>query len=351
MKLLIVGGTFDEYSGRASSIINTLDDMLMDVFDGETVNGGNLIDLDDAYTKIGKFGAVVWMPNVSNKEEKYLKYIKKHYPKVILISSKRIVEKNYTDHEVVGRLLDSRSAAGITIKSVDSRYVFELLDPIGNSWYKGGSVRALGLALMDRLEALAASVRVPSICVGPRNDNVIIEPRFLDSVRRLSRQFDSKTRAHYPQRFMGNAATRINHLFPGAKRNSPIYVTKRNVNKAEIESSQFVQVSYDHVHREVSYFGEEKPSVDSAIQWSLFQELPNVNYMVHGHVYCDGAPFTKEFATCGSLEEIDHVLSMTDEYDHNFVINLKGHGCTIFAKDIDYLDTHEFYPRPFLEQQ
>jgi hypothetical protein len=43
------------------------------------------------------------------------------------------------------------------------------------------------------------------------------------------------------------------------------------------------------------YYGNKKPSVDTPVQLMIYQNAPAINYMIHGHYYVYGAPFTKSF--------------------------------------------------------
>ena len=73
--------------------------------------------------------------------------------------------------------------------------------------------------------------------------------------------------------------------------------------------------------------------------------MPNVNYMLHAHVYVDGAPYSDYPVPCGAIEEVDKILGLVDPNDTDFAINLLGHGSIVFAKDVEYLKDIKYIAR------
>jgi hypothetical protein len=127
-------------------------------------------------------------------------------------------------------------------------------------------------------------------------------------------------------------------------------MSRRNVDKTIIASAEFVETT-NSASGDTLYLGNQKPSVDSPVQLRLYERYQNVNYIVHGHVYVKGAPFTDGNIPCGFLEELEEVVSkFPDSSAGNFVLNLRGHGCLILANDLAYLTGHEFLSRPLFEE-
>jgi hypothetical protein len=87
----------------------------------------------------------------------------------------------------------------------------------------------------------------------------------------------------------------------------------------------------------VGYYGGHKPSVDSPIQLQLFDYYSDVTYMLHGHVYVEGAPYTVHRLPCGSIEEYSEIIDLYPKEATNFVVNLSGHGFLALASDLGYL--------------
>lgn len=357
MRIAIIGGTFNIGEGKASHIVHNLAISARHKYKGKdqfvfSINGGNLEDLDGLipWLKMHKYDCLIWMPNIDNKEDKILPTIKKQYPNLLLVQSKRVVEKSYTDFEIVKRLLDSHSSLGIRITRPDE-YQFEVLDPLGNSWNEPASLDVMSNVLFGRIKELLALHRKASTQSSELQSSVEVEPEFLDAVKYLGGEFTKYVLAVNPNRFLGNASTRCCHGFPSARKGDVIYMSKRNVDKTIISNDQFVAVGASE-GESVLYGGSNKPSVDTPIQQLLYQAYPNVNYMVHGHVYVEGAPMTDKNIPCGFIEEVNEVIDLVpDTQSTNFVINLLGHGCLIFAESIEYLTAHKFKSRPHLEKQ
>lgn len=347
MKVGIVCGTFDERIGKASYFGEVLGRVLGDNFNTKIINGGNLSALDIDFKQ---FNALVWMPNISNDEDKILPIIKSSNPKMVLISSKRIIEKSYTDFDVVGRLLKSRSALGIAIRK-NEEYQFKLIDPLGNCHIDTNDISTLAEALSNRLKEILTLTRVGSKKIGDVRP-FEIDKDFLKFVEYSADEFSKYVNAINPERFLGNASmrsTRCTYGFPATKDGERIFVTRRNIDKRLIGDSGFVEVANNEDI--VEYYGEHKPSVDTPIQVRLFNHYRNIKYIVHGHVYIDSAPYTESKVPCGFIEEFDEIVDLYEDPNiEQFVVNLKGHGCLILSNNVEGLyRMSEFKSRPFLE--
>lgn len=354
MRIAIIGGTFDQGKGKASYLV---EELLVSaakhygIGSLNAINGGNLEALDGLvpWLKEHKYDCLIWLPNIDNKEDKILPTIKQQYPNLLLVQSKRVVEKAYTDFEMVKRLLDSHSSLGIRITRPDS-YRFEIIDPLGNSWNKPAPLSEVGEILWGRIDELLKLTRKPAKYSETLPQSVALEPEFIDAVTYLGGEFTKYVMAVNPDRFLGNASTRCCHGFPSAKKGDVIYMSKRNVDKTIISSNQFVPVKALESNA-IHYGGENKPSVDTPIQQLLYNAYPNVRYMVHGHVYVKGAPMTERNIPCGFLEEVSEVTNLYSNMEStNFVLNLRGHGCLILSDNIEYLTSHKFISRPHLEK-
>lgn len=126
MRTLVVGGTFDREGGKPSKIVGLLAQSL----GWDVLNGGRLEDIESLDFK--NYDTLLWMPNIDNSEQKIIPEIKAKNQTLLLISSKRVVEKDYTEFDVVTRLLKTKSNLGIMITQENGTYRFRLLDPLGN---------------------------------------------------------------------------------------------------------------------------------------------------------------------------------------------------------------------------
>lgn len=341
--MFVVVGTFDQNQGRPSSIGR----QIIAHLDCEGINGGNLRELDLDFSQ---FDALLWMPNIDNSEDKLISRIKAKNRKLLLISSKRCVETEYHESDVVGRLLKTRSNLGIMIEK-EGRYRFKLLDPLGNIFCDTTDLEELCQSLLQRVEFLLSLTRWSSSQVAEIRD-FSISPEFLDIVRSYGDEFSKFVNAINPNRFLGNAATRCSHGFPAQRQGERIFVSRRNVDKQGMGEKDFVETSLviSTMANQVGYYGNQKPSVDTPVQLLLFDYYPAVHYMIHGHVYVKGAPMTKSKIPCGYLEEFVEVAHLFPSPDSkNFAINLRGHGCLIMASDLEFMRQVELQGRSFPE--
>ncbi len=338
MKILVVGGNFDNDFGSSSSVINKIFDALKQEFskkgfkDVQLLNGGSMNQLKSIDFK--SLDVLFWAPNISNDEEKIIPDIKSVNQKLFLISSKRVVEKEYKPSDVVGRLLKTKSNLGIMITK-DNLYNFQLLDPLGNSYCNSQKIEVLANSIVDRVLFVKNLSRIGSKKVGNKRDFEINE-KFLEFVRYSGEEFTKYVNAINPNRLLGNASTRCMFGFPAEKQNERIFVTQRNVDKALIETQGFVEVTTSEDC--VKYFGDKKPSVDTPIQVRLFNYYRNINYMVHGHVYIENAKMTENKIPCGYVEEFEEIKELFPNRDEKIIlVNLRGHGCLLMSESVDDL--------------
>ena len=150
MNNLIVGGTFDAAGGRPSVIVSQLHTELGDGW--RMMNGGTLAALKEcALTAVGDdhLGWLIWMPNISNDEEKILPLFLKSNPDLQLIQSKRVVEKSYTVRDIQARLQASGAKLCIMITQENDRYVFSLVDRNGQVLETTPDISQLGSVLKN----------------------------------------------------------------------------------------------------------------------------------------------------------------------------------------------------------
>lgn len=342
-KTLLVGGTFDAKGGKPSGLISKIGSQLGCPY----INGGML---DMLYKlNFSDLKVLLWFPNIDNSEDKILPLIKDSYPTLLLVQSKRITGNNYSEGDVVGRLLKSRSNLGVIFREVENLYHFQLIDPLGNEYVFTNSVPDFVYALENRINYLLSLTRIRSkTIVADSSVSLPVSPEFVEIIREYGEEFTKYVNAVNPNRLLGNASTRCAKGFPAQRLENSYLVSRRNVDKTTLSENDFVQVAKDEDH--VTYFGNVKPSVDTPIQIRLFNYYSNINYMIHGHVYVKHANFTKSKVPCGYIEEFEEIKEVfPDPLTQNFCINLSGHGCLILANDLSYFKGIELVGRPFPE--
>ena len=346
-KILIVGGTWNEKGGMPSSIIKKMH-KIMNV--ANVHNGGNYNDLRKIIESTPKYEYVFWFANVENNDLAKIRNVKDYNPKCMLITSKRNDNNKYTYEELLQRALSQKANLCFEFSKVaDKLFNIRVFDPLGCVWYDGTNIDEAIKATLNRLEYLKSVTRKPSINVGEALNIEFTETdkKFLEFVRESGETFH-RLMCLPPdvKRFVGNASlrfkepTRCMSGFPAIRKDDIVLISRRNVDKTGISEKDFVACYLEDGN--VAYRGENKPSVDSPVQLRLFKQLPNIDYILHGHCYVEDAPMTSMAIPCGAIEEVDETIKCIKQnyntLNNNFyVINLKGHGCLIMA-NADTLD-------------
>ena len=195
MKIFIVGGTFDTTGGKPSYIVT----QLMSLLGANGINGGYLTDLELDFCSLT---TLIWMPNISNEEDKILPLIKKANPHLLLIQSKRVVEKEYTVSDIVGRLLASKSLLGIMITKENNEYNYKVIDPLGNQHCHTKELSTLASTIYRRVKYIKSLNRIGSKSIGPKR-KIEIDKRFIDIIQRSGTEFTKFVNAINPNRLLG----------------------------------------------------------------------------------------------------------------------------------------------------
>lgn len=362
MKILAVGGKVDEKSGKSSGYMSWLFEFIkarlspkdLESFTG--VNGATYEGLRQISTIADKYDVVLWFADVNNSLPKLLPKIKEVNPKCILVSSKNNIDEKYSFHHLIARSLKNKSNLFLEFKKNDEeKYTASIFDPLGNAFILNcDNIEIVANRLVDRLEQLIKFSRVSSINVGdkiniPDNEYII---NFISMAKNYATKFHELVHSENQDRYLGNLSFRCEYGFPSFKYNNIMFISKRNIDKRDINVNDgFVAVSLDNT-KVVEYFGENKPSVDSPIQVNLYNMYPNVRFMLHSHTYIQWAPFTRKIVPCGALEEVDEIVNIFPQLSiDNFIINLRGHGSLVLGKDVEFFKNINYIARPTPEYQ
>ena len=358
-KVLIVGGTFDNAGGKPSGLVNSIINHIRK--DPEvnvtSVNGGWVEDLhQEILPAVTDFKVVLWFANVSNDEVK-LRDVKAINPKCILITSKRNDDNKYTFAELISRALEIKANLTVEFSKKDNKFNMMVFDPLGNTFYDGVEVEDMCSKLLSRTKELILFTRVPTVQDTEHEaPEVPEETDFFNFAHSCADIFHNLIRpAKGTERFLGNMSFRCQNGFPSFRgEDGIIYVSRRNVDKSDINAASFVPTYLDSSNT-VKYFGENKPSVDTPVQLRLYKYFPWANYMIHAHCYIDTTLMGPEVLRlqttkpipCGAIEEVAEIVdtyikASTVLWDHwhkepprLLAINLIGHGCILIAKDIE----------------
>lgn len=349
--MLIVGGTFDDSGGKPSSVVNkVVEAMLAENLDVKLYNGGYFDQVESIIEDCKYFDYILWWANVPNDKPK-IRNVKDINPRAMLVTSKRNDNNKYSFAELINRALGAKANLCVQFSKVEDKFTMMLFDPLGNSWYSGEDICKMCHVLSVRLKYLRSITRQGCAHAEGKVD-VPNESEFFDLVRGYADTFHELIKPDSAvTRFLGNSSFRCQRGFPSFRKDDYIYVSRRNVDKRYIDREAFVPVKLEE-DTTLYYYGDSKPSVDTPIQARLYNLLPNINYMIHAHVYIDGAPFTKCMVPCGGLEEVEEVMNAIGEYTEEdfYAINLIGHGCIVMAKNVEQLKCLHYISRQMPER-
>lgn len=324
MEIQIVGGNFG-INQKASSIVS----MLADTLGAKTVlNGGTIEELPIELNA----DLVVWMPNIVNEEPK-------HYPNKkigsVLICSK-VMHDEYKKIDAISRIFKMHGNAVIAIYKQCKPFVFELIDALGNTWYKGSNIKELSDEIIRFYSFTKAAVRIQT---KKEDVNIQLDTKTRNNITALIQancRLQQYIETSCGNRFFGNISTRCQKLFPSLKINGKyMFVSPRNSDKRSLTPDDMVLYSVNN-----TYSGENKPSVDSPTQIKLYKIYPHINYMIHGHAILSGIGEvnTNNYRLCGDVREVDEILNVVSTSTTQFIINLKNHGFLIGTDSIETLN-------------
>ena len=349
-QILFVGGTFDDNGGRPSSLVNKFYEVMKaNGYGVDLYNGGSYSSIEMLLGGTIHYNYVIWWPNIPNDKPK-LRNVKDINPKCILVTSKRNDDNKYGFAELINRALEVKANLCIQFSKWNDMYKMMLFDPLGNCWYDGMTISDACLAMLNRMFFLAGITR-QGCNHKEGNKNIPNDHEFFDIVKNYGDVFHDLIQPDKGvTRYLGNASFRCQRGFPSFKKHGQVYVSRRNVDKRYIDRDSFVPVSLkgDTLY----YYGEHKPSVDTPIQTRLYKLLPNINYMMHAHVYIKDAPFTDHMIPCGGVEEVHEILAVIGKETNNdfYAINLLGHGSIIMAKNLEQMKNIEYVARKMPEK-
>lgn len=369
-KILFVGGTWDFNNGKPSHVVAKFANEL----EGAKVfNGGNYHDLDKILQSCINYDIILWWANVPNDLPK-IRSVKEVNYKAMLVSSKRNDNNKYSFQELLSRGFELKSNLTVEFSKVGDEFFMRLFDPLGNLWYEGKDISKCAKAMLARLKLLKSITRQSTVSAeenagalawffnmfkqemhkSEQSPIIPIKQEFLEIVKNYATVFaEAIYQTKDVKRFLGNASFRCPKGFPSFRDGKYIFVSKRNVNKEYITIDEFVPVFMQD--EKLYYCGDNKPSVDTPIQVRLYQRLPNINYMIHSHCYIKNIPHTNVSLPCGAIEEVEEIIDYIQTYyDGDFgrdfyLINLKGHGSIMMAKNPNQLKNIEIIGRKLPE--
>lgn len=405
MKILLVGGTWttephvNPEVDRRSAIVDIVYASLRHYCENkygnncnvDMYNGGCYYNLEMILNKTPEYDVVFWWANVPDNSLPKIRDVKEVAPHVMLVTSKRNDGNKYNFMELTQRALAAKANLVFEFKKEDYEYrpgrvekMFHInvFDPLGCQWYNGWDVTTATHEAMNRLNYLRSITRQSTI-QSTTDKNLVLawyfdqfkqeqfqsekmvdvpdEQKFVEIVRKHAERFyEIMNPGKHVERFLGNASLRpmppqvgrCSRGMPSFRNGNYVFISQRNIDKQFIDLEHFVPCYMED--GKLYYCGENKPSVDAPIQIRLYNELTNINYIIHSHCYIDDAIFTNKSIPCGAVEEVDEVLGLIDStyglrnLDY-YVINLKGHGSLLMAKDVALMHDVQYVGRQMPE--
>ena len=365
MRVLVVGGRFDQDKGKPSGYVAKMADALLELFPKEcewTIGNGGPVSALDWYFQfkgdrmnICDYDVIFWWIDVDNEMPKVVRLIKQCHPKCILVTSKRNFDGVYGYMHLFAHALSNKSNLLVEFTRAGLHHAATILDPLGNCFLmKEADIHKVAEVLADRVMLLACYTRISSERVGYAMENIAPisdEREFFSVAREYAEKFHLLIHTATQERFMGNLSFRCENGFPSYRGKHLVFVSKRNLDKRDIDTNGFVPV-YTTDLAKVYYEGDDKPSVDTPVQLVLYQHYPNIRYMLHSHCYLRDVPFTNSVIPCGALEEAEDILAMfPDRNVRGFRVNLLGHGSIVAGVSVEDFEDLPYYARPVPEMQ
>jgi ribulose-5-phosphate 4-epimerase/fuculose-1-phosphate aldolase len=330
---LVVGGTWGKQGVRKESGVAQ---RIAEHLGADLINGGpvGMLPLIDTV----RYGLVVWMPNVSNEEEKF--YPKKRIGGVLVCS--KVMREGVTHADAAKRIFAMKGNAVIEITpkehTVDGKFDFRFADALSNTMHSGPSLDTLAFEIAHFTKWSNQQKRVRSVSLPLKPE---IKRGHFTPLLNLVKMLSEKVEVGLGQRYFGNVSTRCVKLFPSRLTDGDwtgAWVSRRNIDKRFIEPTDMVWVTQPGPDEDIFYYGGDsrKPSVDAAIQLTLYRENPKLRFMVHGHASIADSPETSVYYPCGDLREVEEVSELLKK-GHR-IINLRNHGFLIAAEDLEELE-------------
>jgi hypothetical protein len=309
-----VGG--NPHNRKLSSVVSKLADAL-----GASSCNGYFVN------KISGRHLVVWMPEIPNSEPK--NYLVKDQGTVLICS--KVIRANRTEVDAVSRIFDMNANAVICIyKDEPKKMRFRLIDALGNSWCHTGTITVLAKAISKFYTWSKGQVRISYAAAETKYWKHAEGTKLPESFINLNTEVANRIENSLGARYFGNFSTRCMKLFPSTRRNNNYLFSPRNVDKRRIGPDDCIIVSppyYVDLKARV-----RKYSVDAPCQVALYQQFPNIHFMIHGHAEIIDQPYTRNYYPCGDLREVEEIAR---EFRKGFrAVNLKNHGFLLASKNI-----------------
>jgi hypothetical protein len=260
---------------------------------------------------------------------KLVQRIKQFHPETLLVPFK-LADVDMSRVDIVRWMLELHSALAVYSRLGDSRQYY-VIDALANE--VAVTKAELPTALVETVSHFLQAKRRRSVWKGDYALEVPVLPAFVAFSRKMQPAFAQIIERNVASgRWPGNFSFRCTHGFLSARAQRGFAITRRNVSKEGLTTKDFVWVSLELENEALVYYGEEgaKPSIDAPVHRLIYDKLPWVQSIVHGHVQVAGAvcyPIPLPRWPCGAENEGEDILAVAPTQDTElWVANVQGHG-------------------------
>ncbi|MFC1623030.1 class II aldolase/adducin family protein [Patescibacteria group bacterium] len=275
---------------------------------------------------------------------KLVRQIKRRNPETLLIPFK-IAREKMSKVEIVRWMLDLRAAIAVYSRIGESKKFF-IIDALGNE--TPVSKEKLPFELQKKLEHYLKAVRRRTIHKKVLTPKVKHLEKLVTFSKKMQPAFSQLIEKNVSSgRWPGNMSLRdhkpfrCTHGFISTKASDGFLITRRNVKKTGLREQDFVFVSLELENGKIPFYGSKnsKPSIDAPVHRVIYEQLPWVNSIIHGHLHISGDVVHKDLLQhwpCGAENEGYDIVKVAPTFHQKlWIANVKGHGFVALIGDKD----------------
>ena len=378
-KVIVVGGPFIQDvdpvlrlvpTGEgllAASIADALDHKFENVHRVGNFSGAETYNFQELIDKMSSLDAdvLVFLPHLPNilvnpsstkirpqenkqgfisyvRAPKIVETIKAQHPEVLLIPFK--IADNLPTHlevqfNVVRWMLEIHSALAVySILGESNQYY--IIDALSNEI--SVSKADLPEVLASTITNFVKAVRRRSERVGEMVPEIKHINDFLTFSRKMQPAFETIVGGNVlRERWPGNFSFRCTYGFISSRISEGFAITVRNIAKERLTEKDFVFVGLGLRSKRLQWSGKEgvKPSIDAPVHRVVYEKLPWVKTVIHGHLKVIGDCVYDAMLPrwpCGAENEGVDIISVAPrEKQTLWIVNVEGHGFVALIGDED----------------
>lgn len=255
--------------------------------------------------------------------------IKKTHPEVLLVPFK-LADAEMSRIEVVRWMLELHAGLAVYSRLGDSQ-TYYIIDALANEIVV--SKAELPARLVQEVSHFLEALRRRSVQKGQAVPSVPHLPHIVAFSRQMQPAFSQIIERNVSSgRWPGNFSFRCTHGFISSRAEDGFIVTCRNVDKTGLTEEDFVFVSLNLENEALVYSGRPgiKPSIDSPVHRLIYQQIPWVRSIVHGHLQAHGDvvhPDKLQRWPCGAENEAFDIIAVAPNIAADlWIANVEGHG-------------------------